>query len=280
MIKSIAYIKKEYKNLITINEEKMFKNNIDWKISSIKSVNEGSTRIRLFDIILQYNSCLEVIKKIEKIKMINDKSEIIKVSSGLNQKSELKSLIKYILSFHDYQNFNFEYANSICRALLMLNLYKNKISVEEISNFFNYLDEKKNRIGYVISKNSLDNKESKQIIEKNKLLLNEFIYVYKITGFYDLNMDIIFPKFKETDIIHLFFTFENKEKYYYGPAFDNLEIINNENLYEHLYKNINDEIKNLHSFKNIAGKIALMFYRYFNKDFIDIPEFIDGELIL
>ena len=280
MIKSITYIKKEYENLITINEEKMFKNNIDWKISSIKSANEKSTRIRLFDIILQYNSCLEVIKKIEKIKMMNDKSEIIKVSSGLNQKSELKSLIKYILSFHDYQNFNFEFANSICRASLMLNLYKNKISVEDISNFFNYLDEKKNRIGHVIFKNSLENEEKKPFIEKNKLLLNEFIYVYKITGFYDLNMDIIIPKFKETDIIHLYFTFENKEKYYYGPAFDNLEIINNENLYEHLYKNIKDEIKNLHSFKNIAGKIALMFYRYFNKDFIDIPEFIDGELIL
>ena len=254
MIKSIAYIKKEYKNLITINEEKTFKNNIDWKISSIKSVNEGSTRIRLFDIILQYNSCLEVIKKIEKIKMINDKSEIIKVSSGLNQKSELKSLIKYILSFHDYQNFNFEYANSICRALLMLNLYKNKISVEEISNFFNYLDEKKNRRGHFLPNNELSEKEKLEYKEKNNLLLNEFIYVYKITGFYDLNMDIIIPNFQETDIIHLFFTFENKEKYYFGPAFDNLEIINNDNLYENLFKNVNYEIKKLHSFRSIAEK--------------------------
>ena len=143
MIKSVKYLKKEYENLITINEEKMFKNNIDWKISSIKSANERSTRIKLFDTILQYNSCLEVIKKIEKIKMINDKSEIIKVSSGLNQKSELKSLIKYIISFHDYQNFNFEYANSICRGSLMINLYKNHISIEDLSNFFNYLNEKK-----------------------------------------------------------------------------------------------------------------------------------------
>ena len=280
MIKSIAYIKKEYENLITINEEKMFKNNIDWKISSIKSANEGSTRFQLFDIILQYNSCLEVIKKIEKIKMMNNKSEIIKISSGLNQKSELKSLIKYIISFHDYQNFDFEFANSICRASLMLNIYKNNISVEDICNFFNYLDEKKNRIGHVIFRNDLDNNEKMKFNAKNKFLLNEFIYVYKITGFYDLNMDIIIPKFKDTDIIHLFFTFENKEKYYYGPAFDNLDIINNENLYDHLYKNIKDEIKNLHSFKHIAGKIALMFYRYFNKDYLDIPEFIDGELIL
>lgn len=280
MIKSIPYLKKEYENLITINEEKMFKNNIDWKISSIKSANEKSTRIRLFDIILQYNSCLEVIKKIEKIKMINDKSEIIKISSGLNQKSELKSLIKYIISFHDYKNFNFEFANSICRASLMLNLYKNKISIEDISNFFKYLDEKKNRVGQILLKNESDNKVKNQNFEKNKLLLNEFIYIYKITGFYDLNMDIIIPKFKEIDVIHLFFSFENKEKYYYGPAFDNLDIINNENLYEHLYKNIKEEIKNLHSFKDIAGKIALMFYRYFNKDLIDIPELIDGEPII
>ena len=273
MIKSVTYIKKEYENLITINEEKKFKNNIDWKIASIKSANEKSTNIRLFDAILQYNSCLEVIKKIEKVKMYNDKSEIIKVSSGLNQKGKLNSLIKYIISFHDYQNFDFEFANSICRASLMLNLYKNNIAIEDLSNFFNYLDEKKNRIGHTMKKD-LNNQE------KNKLFKNEFIYIYKISGFYDLNMDIIIPNFKETDIIHLFFSFENKDKYYLGPIFDNLEIINNNNLYENLFKNVNDGIKNLNSFKNVTGKIALMFYKYFNNDFIEIPEFIDGETIL
>ena len=93
-------------------------------------------------------------------------------------------------------------------------------------------------------------------------------------------MDIIIPNFKINDIIHLFFTFENKEKYYYGPAFDNIEMINKENLYEQIYKYVKEEIKNLDSFKNVAGKIALMFYKYFNKDLIEMPEIIDGEKII
>ena len=93
-------------------------------------------------------------------------------------------------------------------------------------------------------------------------------------------MDIIIPDFRETDIIHLFFTFENKEKYYFGPAFNNLGIINNDNLYENLFKNANNEIKNLHSFRSIAEKISLMFYRYFNKDLIEIPQFNNDNDIL
>ena len=32
--------------------------------------------------------------------------------------------------------------------------------------------------------------ENQNIINKNKLLEDEFIYIYKITGLYDLNMNI------------------------------------------------------------------------------------------
>ena len=212
--------------------------------------------------------------------MINDKSKIIKVSSNLNQKNEMNSLLKYIISFQDYQNFNFEYANSICRASLMLNIYKNNISIKDLSNFFNDIDEKKNRKGQILIKKDYNENEENIWIEKNKLLQNEFIYIFKITGLYDLNMDIIIPNFKVTDLINIFFTFENSEKFYFGPAFDNIEILNNENLYEHLYKNVKNEIKNLDNFQNVAGKISLMFYRYFNKELIEIPEFLDGKKIL
>ena len=280
MIKRVDILQNDYESLVTINEEKMFKNNIDWKIPSIKNANEKSTHIKLYDIILQYNSSLEVIKKIEQIKNENDKSNIIKVSSNLNQKNEMKSLLKYIISFQDYQNFDFEYANSICRASLMLNIYKNNISKEDLTNFFNDIDEKKNRKGQILLKKEFNENEEKICIEKNKLLQNEFIYVFKITGLYDLNMDIIIPNFKVADLIHIYFNFENFDKFYFGPAFDNIEILNNENLYEHLYKNVKNEIKNLDNFQNIAGKISLMFYRYFNKELVEIPEFLDGKKIL
>ena len=79
--------------------------------------------------------------------MINNKTEIMKVSSDLCKKCEINSLIKYIISFQDYQNFNFEYANSICRATLMLNLYLNNISIKDLLNFFNEIDEKKKDLG-------------------------------------------------------------------------------------------------------------------------------------
>mgnify|MGYP002622861730 CR=1 FL=1 len=280
MIKKVNILQKDYESLVTINEEKMFKNNIDWKIPSIKSAYEKSSHIKLYDIILQYNSCLEVIKKIENLKMINNKTEIMKVSSDLCKKSEINSLIKYIISFEDYQNFNFEYANSICRATLMLNLYKNNISIKDLLNFFNEIDEKKKRIGQVLIKEEFDENKKSLCIEKNKLLQSEYIYICKIAGSYNLDMDIIIPNFKINDILHLFFTFENKEKYYYGPAFDNIEMINKENLYEQIFKNVKEEIKKLDSFKDVAGKVALMFYKYFNKDFIEIPELVDGEKII
>ena len=282
MIKQVNILQNDYDSLIAINEEKMslFKNNIDWKIPSIKNINDKSQHIKLIDKILEYNNNLEVIKKIEEIKMINDKSKIIKISSNLNQKTEYKSLIKYIISLTNYQNFDFEYANSICRAYLMLNIYKNNISIKDLSNFFIDLDEKKNRIGNYLIKDELDEDQKKFYTEKNKLLKDEFIYIYKITGLYDLNMDIIIPSFKVTDLVHLFFTFENSEKYYLGPAFNNIELIEKENLYECLYINVKEKIKNLNSFKDVAGKIALMFYKYFNKDINEIPEFVNGDKIL
>ena len=280
MINIVDSLKKDYESLVSINEEKTseYQNNIDWKIPSIKNVNEKSSHIQLFDIILQYSSSLEIIKKIDSIKMTNDKSKVIKLSSHFQ--GEFKSLIKYIISLQNYQNFNIETANSMCRASLMLKIFKNKISIEELSNFFKDLDEKKNRFGQVLKKECEDENERKKDILKNKLLQDEFIYIYTITGIYDLNMDIIIPNFKLKDIIYLFFSFESNVQYYYGPAFDNIDIINRENLYEKIYKNIEDEIKDLTTFKDIAGKISLMFYSYFNRDFLEIPKFINGDTVL
>ena len=53
-----------------------------------------------------------------------------------------------------------------------------------------------------------------------------------------------------------------------------------ENLYLELFKNIKEEIKNLLTFKDVTGKIALMFFKYFNKDILELPQFVDGEKIL
>ncbi len=107
---------------------------------------------------------------------------------------------------------------------------------------------------------------------------DEFTYICQVTKLYDLNMNIIIPKFEAKDIIYLFFTFENFEQYYYGPVFD--EIYKVENLYLELFKNIKEEIKNLLTFKDVTGKIALMFFKYFNKDILELSQFIDGENIL
>ena len=65
-------------------------------------------------------------------------------------------------------------------------------------------------------------------------------------------MDITIPNFEINDLIFLFFTYENKEKYICGPAFDNIEFLNNENLYEELYKNIEEKIKDSKTFKNAS----------------------------
>ena len=91
-------------------------------------------------------------------------------------------------------------------------------------------------------------------------------------------MNIIIPKFEVKDVIYLFYTFENFDQYYYGPAFDEIDKV--ENLYLELFKNIKEEIKNLLTFKDVTGKIALMFFKYFNKDILELPQFVDGEKIL
>ena len=90
-------------------------------------------------------------------------------------------------------------------------------------------------------------------------------------------MNIIIPEFKEIDLIHIFFTFEDFNKFYLGPAFDGKDFLNNENLYD-LYENIKKEIKNLNNFKDIAAKISIMFYKYLDKE-IEIPEIINAEKI-
>ena len=145
MIIEFNNIKKDYESLVSINEEKMClkKNIIDWKIPLIEKNNEKSSHIKLLNFILQYNSSLEVIRQIDEIKMTNDKSKIIKYSSNLQRNNEFKSLINYIISLQNYKNFDMEIAKSICRAKLMLKIYKNNISQDELINFFSNLDEKK-----------------------------------------------------------------------------------------------------------------------------------------
>ena len=268
MIEKNKILKKDYESLLILNEEKMFKNEIEWKIPSIKNPNENSKEIILYDIILQYNNSLHIIKKIEKLKMENNKAKIMKISSNLNKKNknELKGLINYILSFVNYQNFDFDFANSICKASLMWNLYKNKITFDDLCNFFNNFEEKKNRIG----------QEKKK--EKNEYLKNELIYIHKISNFYELNMNIIIPNFKENDFLHVFYSFENKEKIYLGPAFDNIEFSNNENLHKNL-ENIKNEINNLNDFKKIAGKLCLIFYNHFIKKHNEINNELEIEKI-
>ena len=66
-------------------------------------------------------------------------------------------------------------------------------------------------------------------------------------------------------MLFLFFTYENKEKHLCGPAFDSIIFLNNENLSEELYKNIEEKIKDSKTFKNAAAIISLQFYKYFNK---------------
>ena len=78
------------------------------KFHQLKNINEKSSHIKLYDFILQYNSSLEVIRQINEIKMTNDKSKIIKLSSDFKRNKEFKTLIKYIISLQNYQNFDFE----------------------------------------------------------------------------------------------------------------------------------------------------------------------------
>ena len=265
MIKKVEDLEKDYKSLETINKEKMslLRNNIDWNVPEISKDIDQSDYLKLYDLILKYNSSIEVITKIDKKKLESNKEEIIKISSNIEQKYELKSLIKYIISFENIKDFDFEYAKEICRASLMLNLYKNNIPMEYLSNFFYYLNEKKKR--YVKDKN-------------NKNLENEFLYIYIISGNYDLNMKINIPKFKPNDLIHLFFTYESQNKYYLGPIFDKIEELNNQNLIVQ-FQEIRQKINNKDSFKDTAGKIALYFYKLVIGG-TNIPEMEEGEEIL
>ena len=132
-------------------------------------------------------------------------------------------MINYIIYLEDYENFDLESAKEMCSASLMLNIYKNNIPFDYLLNFYYDLDKKKNRYG---------NNFKEKYLENNKSLENEFIYIYKISGYYNLNMNITIPDFKPIELIYLFFTFENSNKYYFGPIFDNIEIDNNMNLYE------------------------------------------------
>ncbi len=272
MIKEVDNLKKQYKDLVSANKEDMslYKNNIDWKIPSIKNIYEKKPYMKLYDPILQYNSSLEVIRQINEIKNSNDKSKIIKLASDFKRNEEFRTLIQYINYIKNYQDFDFEYANGICRASLMLKLYNNNISHNDLINFLNNIDEKKNRFGQVfLDKNNTDENEKQKIINQNIFLEEEFIYIYKITQFYELNMDIQIPKFETTDLIHIFFTTEKKNEYYlYGPAF--VDIISTNNNLIGLYNRIKIEIKNSKKFEDAAGKIALIFYQDFNKDNFEI----------
>ena len=63
MIKKVNALKIELESLITISEEKMFspKNNIDWIVPGIDKINEESKKLNLYEIILKYNSSIEII---------------------------------------------------------------------------------------------------------------------------------------------------------------------------------------------------------------------------
>ena len=282
MIKEVDNLKKEYKDLVSANKENMplYKNNIDWKIPSIKNLKniyEETPHMKLYDLILQYNSSLEVIRQINEIKNSNDKSKIIKLSYDFKKNEEFRTLIQYINYIKNYQDFDFEYANGICRASLMLKLYDNNISHNDLINFLNNIDEKKNRFGQVfLEKNNIDENEKQKIINQNIFLEEEFIYIYEKTQLYELNMDIQIPKFEITDLIHIFFTTEKKNEYYlYGPAF--VDIISTNNNLIGLYDRMKIEIENCKKFEDAAGKIALIFYQDFNKDNFEIQN-IDNAL--
>ncbi len=180
MIIEFNNIKKDYESLVSINEEKMClkKNDIDWKIPLIEKNNEKSSHIKLLNFILQYNSSLEVIRQIDEIKMTNDNSKIIKFSSNFQRNNEFKSLINYIISLQNYKNFDIEIAKSICRASLMLKIYKNNISQDELINFFSNLDEKKNRMGQILYINNENDEEKKNFkIKINFWKMNSHIFV-------------------------------------------------------------------------------------------------------
>ena len=258
MIKKSKIIKKNFDSLLTLNQEKKFKNNLEWKIQ-IK--NQNHKEISLYEIILQYNNSLHIIKKIDSLKMENNQEKIIKISSDLNQKNkhDLKGLLKYILSFNNFQDFDFEFANSICRAALMWNLFKNQIKFEDLCDFFKNFEQKKNRI-------------------PNENEKNELIYIFNIANLYELNMNIFIPNFKETDLIRVFYSFEKNDKIFLGPAFENSEISNKEKLLKNL-ESFKKENIFFDSFKKIAGKLCLIFYNSFIDKSIDINNDLDIEKI-
>ena len=115
MIENVNIINKDFESLVSICEEKMalYKNNIDWKVPVTKNINEKSPHIKFIDSILQYSSSLEILKKIEEIKMSNDISKIMGLSTEFQKNHEFKSLLKYIISLKNYQEFDFKYTNRI-----------------------------------------------------------------------------------------------------------------------------------------------------------------------
>ena len=60
--------------------------------------------------------------------MSNDISKIMGLSTEFQKNHEFKSLLKYIISLKNYQEFDFKYTNRIWRTCLTLKIYKNRIS--------------------------------------------------------------------------------------------------------------------------------------------------------
>jgi hypothetical protein len=150
---------------------------------------------------LFYSVCTELEKKI-----INSKDNKGRYRYGeMIGNLGLNSILQFINSFENESlgNENRKKIKSMIRAQLMLKIYNDGIDQSSVKNFMKELNDRASR---------------KPIIE------DEYEFTYKIASKYSLTTKIIQPKFETTDIIYLFFGFDEDRKKIAGPIFKKVNI--------------------------------------------------------
>ena len=181
-------------------------NNLIWKnpLPQENEYNENqiNENKKLYDIMIWYADCKELIQIINSNKL---KDKMIAISELENLKNT-KSILDYITY---YQEKNEELGeekikeiNRILRAELIEQLLKNKMNIMNIITFLDDLNNKK---------------------ERKELKIWEFYYTYEIANKHTLTTKLIQPIFEIEDGIYIAFRFE-KGNYYRGKIFENTKV--------------------------------------------------------
>ena len=231
----------EYTNLLQEKESKenIYRgNDMPWGIiPNLKRFNQTKLTL-LYEHMIWYSYASDLEEKILLADTIKEKMPFFGEMKKLD--NNLHSIVSYINSFHSniIAEENQEIIKSMTRAQLMLRICRDGISQLELKNFLKDLNKRKTH----------------EMISEE-----EYIYTYKISRDYFLNLRLIQPKFKPLDILFLFFKYENNDKYIRGIIFNNInegEIKNMKATFDKSYNNIKDE----KSMKNACAKIVKIFF--------------------